>query len=182
MTQGPIHEDDIVWVRWNANAAAAHPELKEAVARFDPGPMAAAQASATWLREAGLSGESVPYLATVDGEVVGFYALTAGEVELATSDQKRVGVSRPTQGAYLVTQLAKSAHHDFDGGLLVQDALGTASELADGASATVLALDPFDEATSTMWRSRFQMRRSRTRYRGADGEDLRRLFLPLRQP
>lgn len=182
MTPRPVCESEIVWVRWNATVAAKHPEFGEAIGRFDPGPRAAAQAAAEWLRNDGLSGESVPYLATVDAELVGFYALTAGEVELASRDQKRVGVSRPTQGAYLVTQLAKSAHHDFDGGLLVQDAIGTALEMAERASATVLALDPFDEATSAMWRSRFKMRPSRTRYRGANGEELRRLFLPLRQP
>lgn len=41
-----------------------------------------------------------------------------------------------------MTWMAKSAHHDLDGGVLVTDAIGIALEIAEKASATVLALDP----------------------------------------
>jgi hypothetical protein len=71
--------------------------------------------------------------------------------------------------------------NDFDGAILVNDAVGVAQELAEGASATLLALDPYDEETDQMWRTRFGMRPSRTTLRvsGSNGP-LKRLFVPLR--
>jgi hypothetical protein len=57
------------------------------------------------------------------------------------------------------------------------------AEFAEGASATLLALDPYDEETDQMWRARFGMRPSRATLRvsGSNGP-LKRLFVPLRQP
>ncbi|MDA0182909.1 hypothetical protein OJ997_21535 [Solirubrobacter phytolaccae] len=165
------------WVRWNHAAAERYPELEQAIERFDPGPRPAAQASATWLREQGLNGESIPYLLIEDGKLLGFYALTAGQVELSGGHRKRLGLARPTQGAVLLTQLAKSAAHEVDGGRLVEDAIGVASELAQRMGATVLAVDPFDEATDQMWQKRFQLRPSRTAVPGHP--ELKRLYAPL---
>ncbi|MEJ7891407.1 MAG: hypothetical protein WKF94_02050 [Solirubrobacteraceae bacterium] len=90
---------------------------------------------------------------------------------------------RPLRRGCAITVWPASQHGgDFDGGLLVSDALGVAQELAAGASATVVALDPYDEATDAMWRERFKMRPSRTLVRCGDGVERRRLFLPLRRP
>jgi hypothetical protein len=178
-----IQEKDLLWVRWNQAACDRLPEIHEAIAAFDPGTRHPAQAAALWLREHGLSGESQPYLALSEGDLVGFYALTAGQVELSSGVRKTLQLSRSTQGAYLMTWIAKSARHKFDGGILLADAIGIAQELADGASATVLALDPYDEETDQMWRTRFKMRPSRTKLTTGDGEPtLKRLFLPLRKP
>ena len=79
--------------------------------------------------------------------------------------------------------MAKSAHHDLDGGVLVTDAIGIALEIAEKASAAVLALDPYDQPTLEMWKSRYAMRESRTELMARDGEPaLRRLYLPLSKP
>ena len=169
------------WVRWNPAAAERHPQLVDAIEQFDPGPRPAAQASAEWLREHGLTGESVPYLLVEDGELLGFYAVTAGEVQLNSRHRERLGLGHPTQGAVLVTQMAKSARHDVDGGRLLRDAIGVAAELAEQIGATVLAVDPFDHETADMWQRRFRLRPSQTVVPGHDDpqDGLRRLYLPL---
>ena len=75
--------------------------------------------------------------------------------------------------------MAKAAHHDLNGGVPVTDAIGIALEIAEKASATVLALDPDDQPTSEMWKSRYAMLESRTALMARDGEPaLRRLYLP----
>ncbi len=172
-----------MWVLWNQPAYGRHPDIQDAIAGFDPGPREAAQVAAQWLREHGLDGESQPYLALFEGKLVGFYALTAGQVELSSGARNTLQLGRSTQGAYLVTWIAKSARHNFDGGILLRDAIGVAQELAERAGAAVLALDPYDEDTDKMWRTRFKMRPSRTKLPAPEGElPLKRLFLPLREP
>ncbi len=179
----PVEEESILWVRWNPAAQAAHDSLEKAIVDFDPGPLAAAQAAARWLREDGLRGESQPYLAVVDQAIVGFYALTVGQVVLSGHHRKKLGFTFSIQGAVLVTWIAKSAQHELDGGVLMTDAIGIALEVAEKASATVLALDPYDQATSDMWKARYAMRVSRTELRARDGGPaLRRLYLPLSAP
>ena len=163
--------------------ASAIPRSSRPIARFDPGPRESAQAAAVWLRDHGLGGESQPYLALYEWQLVGFYALTAGQVELSSGERSQLGLARSTQGAYLLTWIAKSARHNFDGAILIGDAIGVAQELAEGASATLLALDPYDEETDRMWRTRFRMRPSRTALRVSGGSGpLKRLFVPLREP
>lgn len=178
-----VAEEDVIWVQWNEEACMRYPHIEVAIAAFDPGNRQAAREAAVWLREHGLDGESVAYLAMVDDELVGFYALTTGEVELAGSARKKLGLIRPTQGAVLVTWIAKSARHELDGAILMYDAIGIAQEIAQRASATVIALDPFDEGTANMWRKKYKMRNSRTRLPAREGEPaLKRMFLPLRDP
>ncbi|WCB95707.1 hypothetical protein DSM104299_04456 [Baekduia alba] len=182
-TSEPIAEETILWVRWNAAALQARPRLEQAIADFDPGSLPAAQAAARWLRADGLGGESQPYLAVVDDEVVGFYALTVGQVILSSHHRKKLDLTFSTQGAVLLTWIAKSARHKIDGGLLVTDAIGVALEIAAQASATVFALDPYDEPTAEMWKSRYAMRESQTELKARDGEPvLRRLYVPLSKP
>lgn len=179
----PIAEESILWVRWNAAARAKYGWLEQAIIDFDPGPRPAGQAAAQWLREHGLGGESQPYLAVVDRSIVGFYALTVGQVVLSGGHRKKLGLTFSTQGAVLVTWIAKSVRHELDGGVLVADAMGMALEVAEKASATVLALDPYDQPTSDMWKLRYALRESRTELRVRDGESvLRRLYLPLSKP
>ncbi|MBF6620867.1 MAG: hypothetical protein ITG02_11640 [Patulibacter sp.] len=181
-----VTAEDLTWVRWNAHAAARHPEFHRAILRFHPLPHDAGRAAADWLRTSGLDGESVAYLALLiePCELVGFYALTMGQVEIARSHRKRLDLDHPTQGAVLITQLARSAHHDFSGHILLEDAIGVATELAGQAGATAIALDPFNVATAAIWRDRFRFRTSRTALRARDdeGQPLKRLFLPLHDP
>ena len=179
----PVEDESILWVRWNLAAQANYGWLGQAIADFDPGPLAAAQAAAKGLREDGLGGESQPYLAVVDQAIIGFYALTAGEVVLSGNHRKKLDLTFSTQGAVLLTWIAKSAQHEFDGEVLLTDAIGVALEIAEKASATVLALDPYDRSTADMWKARYAMRESRTELRARDGEPaLRRLYLPLSDP
>jgi hypothetical protein len=179
----PVEEESILWVRWNPAARATYSWLGQAIADFDPGPLAAAQAAAKWLREDGLGDESQPYLAVADQAIAGFYALTVGQVILSGHHRKKLHLTFSTQGAVLLTWIAKSAQHEFDGGVLLTDAIGIALEVAEKASATVLALDPYDRATADMWKTRYAMRESRTELGARDGEPaLRRLYLPLSDP
>lgn len=119
----PITEESILWVRWNAAARAEYGWLEQAIIDFDPGQRPAGQAAAQWLREHSLDGESQPYLAVVDRSIVGFYALTVGQVVLSGGRRKKLGLTFLTQGAVLMTWIAKSARHALDGGMLVTDAL-----------------------------------------------------------
>ena len=112
-----------------------------------------------------------------------FYALTAGQVELAGGQREKLGLAHPTQGAILITWSARSATHRLDGRLLVNDPIGIAQEASEGVAAAVLALDPFDGATAEIWRKRYKMRNSRTRLPAQEGEPaLKRMYLPLREP
>jgi hypothetical protein len=170
------------WVRWNARMAELYPEIAEMIEAFDAGDRPAGVAAAEWLRESALTGESVAYLLIEDDELLGFYALTAGQVELAGGHRRQYGMSHPTQGAILVTQLAKSVRHDVEGARLLQDAIGVAAEIAETIGATVLAVDPYDHGTAEMWKQRFKMRASRTVVPGHDDPEegaLKRLYLPL---
>ena len=85
------------WVRWSRARAESNPELIEQIEAFDAGPLPAGETAAEWLREAGLVGESIPYLLVEDNELLGFYALTAGEVQLSSHHRKQYGLAHPTQ-------------------------------------------------------------------------------------
>ena len=79
-----IDEEDLLWVRWNEAARKRHLEFAGAIARFDPGLREPGQAAAAWLQDHGLGGESQPYLGLFEHQLVGSYALMAGQVELAS--------------------------------------------------------------------------------------------------
>lgn len=178
-----LSEESILWFRWSTAVRSQYAWLDDAIADFDPGTRPAARVAARWLRDHSLAGESQAYLAVVDRSIVGFYALTVGQVVLSSGHRRRLGYTHSTQGAVLITWLAKSARHQLDGGVLLADAIGIAIEVAHKASATVLALDPFDRETSEMWQRRYAMRASRTELRMPEGAPpLRRLYLPLSEP
>ncbi|HWT95838.1 MAG TPA: hypothetical protein VN238_22750 [Solirubrobacteraceae bacterium] len=167
-----------VFVPWRREVADALPALHTTVAAFDPGPRDAGHASARWLRDHALDAPptSATRLLVRDGVLLGFYALANGQAELSSSHQKRLGSRRPTQPAVVLTQIAR--HADAPPGTgrdLVNAALSTARRVTEYSAATVLALDPYDEATAEMWRARYGFRTSRT---GAAG-GLKRLWTPL---
>jgi hypothetical protein len=166
------------FVLWRPERAEELPELVEAISRFDPGKRPAAVAAAEWLREHALREplESATRLCVASNEVLGFYSLANGAVVLRSSHRKKLGTYYPTQPAVVVTWIAKSAGHEFDGSLLLDHAIGAARRVAQESAATVLALDPYDLETAEMWRSRFGFRNS---LESGPASDLPRLFLPL---
>jgi len=97
--------------------------------------------------------------------------------------RERENLRRPTQPAVLLTWIAKSVHHDVDGRTLLDEVIGRARSSADVIAATVLALDPVDADTASMWKSRFGFRPSQTVLSGQhdipEEERLRRLWYPL---
>jgi hypothetical protein len=174
-----LARSDPTFVRWRPERAEQHPELVDAVAQFDAGGKPAAVAAAEWLRDRALLEplESATRLCVVEMEVVGFYALANGAVVMRSNQRRQLGTQYPTQPAVIVTWIAKSARHEFDGNLLVEHAIGAARQVARDSAATVLGLDPFDAETAEMWRSRYGFKNSAST---GPGGDLRRMFLPLR--
>ncbi|MBA2346929.1 MAG: hypothetical protein H0V81_01415 [Solirubrobacterales bacterium] len=169
-------------VRWNAALANAEPGYVAMIDRFDPGERDAARAAHAWLVTDGLRGESVPYLWIRDGELLGFFSLAMGQIELRSSHLKRLDPpqQRPTQPAVLLTWIVKTPRPDVDGEWLLLQAVGLAGETASTIAATVLALDPFDIETADMWAKHYGARASKTRLHGGTEErPLKRMFLEL---
>jgi hypothetical protein len=169
---------DPSFVLWRPERAEQLPELVEAVAQFDAGDRPAAVAAVRWLQDQALREpfESATRLCVARNEVLGFYALANGAVVMRSSHRKHLGARYPTQPAVIVTWIAKSATHEFDGSLLVEHAIGAALRVSRESAATVLALDPYDTETAEMWRSRYGFKNSAE---NAPGGDLPRMFLPL---
>lgn len=167
-----------VFVPWRRDVADALPTLHTAIAAFDPGDRLAAHASALWLRDHALSAPptSATRLLVRDGTLLGFYALANGQAELSSSHQKRLGSRRPTQPAVVLTQIARHTDAPPGTGRQLFDASVSTGRLATRFSgATIIALDPFDEATAEMWRARYGFRASRT----PASNGLKRLWTPL---
>jgi hypothetical protein len=120
------------------------------------------------------------HLCFTDGNLVGFYALASGQVELSQRQREKLAVgSRPTQPAVILTWIAKDARHQFDGIRLVKDAVYEALKASEHVAATCLALDPFDAATADFWRERYGFINSAG---AGPGRDLPRLVIALRKP
>lgn len=169
-----------VFVPWRRDVAAALPALHTAIAAFDPGARLAAHASALWLRDHALDAPptSATRLLVQDATLLGFYALANGQAELSSTHQKRLGSRRPTQPAVVLTQIARHvAAPPGTGRLLFEDAVHIARRASLLSAATILALDPYDDATADMWRGRYRFAASRMPVR--PGADLKRLWLPL---
>lgn len=178
-----FHGDEPTFVRWYAERARALPEIEEAVESFDPGTRLSAVFCAEWLWSEALDEPqtSVPRRCVAEGRVLGFYALANGSVQLKSRDRKRAGLSqsRPTQPAILLTHIARARGEPKGTGRnLVLHAIATAREASMLSAATVLALDPYDETTGTMWSEDYAFRRSELPGPGRP-DALRRMWLPL---
>ncbi len=173
--------DDITWVRWTPEAAATGPDLRAAVAAFAAPPTPAGRAATTWLREESIDNHpaTVTWLAIIDDEAVGFFALAASSVEIRQAHRRRLDVRSgpPTQSASLVAWLAVAQARAGTGlgDVLLGQAYATARRAAELQGAVVLVVDPFDDAVETYWRERYGFRSSATT--GRDGR--RRLWAPL---
>jgi hypothetical protein len=178
-----VHGEEPIFVRWRAEIADAVPELTDAVERFDPGALPSAVFCAEWLRDAAL-GEpqtSVPRLYVQTGRLLGFYAPANGEAQLRSRDRQRAGLSRgrPTQPAVLLTHIARAqGEPPGTGQALMNHAIATAREATALSAATVLALDPYDEATAKTWAERYRFRNATSPGPGRP-EGLFRMWLPL---
>lgn len=169
-----------IWERWAPGKAAVRHDLRAAVAAFDAGSShPAGVRAASWLRDEALANHpaSITWLMLVDDELVGYFALASGAVELRRRDRSRLGVDvdRAVQPASLVAQIAKSREAPpGTGDRLIEQAFALAREAAQIQGSVALVVDPFDEETERMWRTKFGFRSSAKLVGGR-----RRLWLPL---
>ncbi len=86
------------------------------------------------------------------GKITGIYALCAAQVALSADARDQLGgVHYRTQPAILLAQFARASDTPGIGGEMLEHA--AAAQLAlRCVGATVLVVDPFDEATDTYWR------------------------------
>ena len=168
------------YVRVDQRVVAALPELGEAIRSFQPVPGPAGESVAEWLADRALN---EPQEATVrvrlsHGEVVGVYALCAAQVALSSEERAQLGgVHYRTQPAILLAQFARAADSPGIGGELLGHAASTAQEALLYVGATVLVVDPFDEATDAYWQERWGLRPSEQRVPG--NRRLRRLWTAI---
>ncbi|MGH2799915.1 MAG: hypothetical protein ACREX8_09885 [Gammaproteobacteria bacterium] len=157
------------------------PPLLEAVERFEPVAGPADQTAAEWLKSSALaqSGHIATYVLIQGEQVVAFYSLGMGEVELRTQHRKRLASPHPRPGAVLVLWLARAIDADVGAETILRHAVGIGQIAARHVGAAVIALDPFDAETEQFWRERFGFRASLTRRRDAQGEERPRLWMPL---
>ena len=169
------------WIHLTAEQLSADPALVRAVERFRAPSTAAGDAATSWLRERALKETShiATYVLLIGGEAAGFYSLGMSEVELRTSQRKKLSASHPRQGAVLILWLARAANSGADAATILRHAVGIAQIGARQVGAAVIAVDPFDAATESYWRERFGFRSSLTRRTAADGEQRSRLWMPL---
>lgn len=151
------------YVRVDQRVVAALPELGEAIRSFQSVPGPAGESVAEWLAERALS---EPQEATVRvrlsyGKVAGVYALCAAQVALSSEERAQLGgVHYRTQPAILLAQFARATDTPGIGAELLGHAASTAQQALSYVGATVLVVDPFDEATDTYWRERWGLRPS----------------------
>lgn len=169
-----------VYVRIDQRTITVLPELGAAIRSFEPAPGPAGESVAEWLTERALS---EPQEATVRvrlsyGQVTGVYALCAAQVTLGRDEQTQLGdVYYRTQPAILLAQFARSAHVPGIGAELLTHAARTAEQALWYVGATVLVVDPFDEATETYWQAHWGLRPSAQRVPG--NRRLRRLWTAI---
>lgn len=143
------------WVPWDLDRAFEDDRLARAVSEFEPVPTPAGWAAARWLREDALAyhGFAVTYLALVNLKVHGFYAMCASEVEIPEDQREELGLPSRRLPVALLVWLARSAHGEVSGLELLAHAKMRAELVARVQGLAALAVDPFDEATATLWQA-----------------------------
>jgi hypothetical protein len=177
---GPTWVGTEVWRRWTPQASEDEPVLGSAVDAFFAGDLPAGRAAEHWLKHHSLQNHpsTVTRLVILEGRVEGFYALCSAQVELRTSDRKKLGVEHPVQPAALIAWIAKRCDARIPGELLFRHALAVAQEVAASQGAVVIVADPFDGASELVWLAEpYNFRRSRSDVPG--GRGLKRLWKPL---
>lgn len=171
--------DEERWRIW-CPAEAGNADVAQAVEKFEPLRHPAARAATAWLKEEALATHpfTLTYLYMLDRRVEGFFAICSASVELRQSHRKQLAPEvslPPTQGASLIAWLAKHRDTAMPGEKIVDFAFSIAAKVAEQQGTTALVLDPFDDATASMWLARYEFRESATKIR----EDQRRLWMPL---
>lgn len=169
------------WVHLTGEQIEADGGLLKAVDRFEAPPSPAGKAAAEWLKQSALdlTGHIATYVLLEGDQVLAFYSLGMGEVELRAQHRKKIGGRHPRVGAVVVLWLARAREASVDAEVILTHAVGIGRIAGRHVGAGVIALDPFDAAIETFWRERFGFKTSLTRRRDADGAERRRLWLPL---
>lgn len=164
-----------LWVTLPTSSDRLTAELRSAIEEFDAGDHDAAIAATRWLHTEAIPSHrtSRTRLLLTDGRVAGFYSLASAQVELSQRDRRRVGIDPVRVPAALITWIAKDRRAKLDGRLLLLHATATARRASQLLATSVLVVDPFDDETSAMWRSRYGFRVS------AEARRPKRLWLPL---
>lgn len=172
---------DLEWVHLTEEQLAADPGLASSIDRFRAPAGPAGDAAAQWLREGAIRevGQIATYVAVSAGEIVAFYSLAMGEVELNTRHRRALRAGHPRPGAVLILWLARAEQAEIDAATILRHAVGMAQIAARLVGAAVIAIDPFDAATEEYWRQRFQFRSSRTKMKDAEGNQRQRLWMAL---
>lgn len=150
--------------------------FRRALDDFDAGPKPAAVAATHWLQQSApaqhQNSRTALYIA--NGRIAAYYSLCNAQVELSQRQRKKLDLRTPigTLPASLVTWLAKDHRADFDGELLVMHAVATARKATMTQASVALVLDPYDDETAEIWKTRFGFRRS-------SGPNADRLWVPL---
>jgi hypothetical protein len=152
-------------------------ELRTAIDAFDAGPRAAGQAATMWLTTQAQEAyeTSRTRLLIVEHRVAGFYSLAAAQVGLRRQHRRMLGLPQNLVSvpAALITWIGKDRGSGIDGADLLRHATATARRAAALQAAALLVVDPFDDETDEMWRSRYGFRSS------SQNGALKRLWLPL---
>jgi hypothetical protein len=151
--------------------------LLRAIAAFDAGDRPAGRAAAEWLRTKSVATHAISRtrLLIVDHRVGGFYSLASAQVALRSQHRREIGVTQHVVSlpAALVTWIAKDVRSHVDGVDLLRHAAATARKAALHQATALLVVDPFDEETDVLWRTRFGFRPS------SEAGPLKRLWLPI---
>ena len=143
------------WVPWDIARAFEDDRLARAVSEFEPVPNPAGWAAAQWLREDSLAyhGFAVTYLALVNLNVKGFYAMCAGEIEVREKERRELALPTNRLPVAQLVWLARSADGELSGLELLAHAQKRAELVAQVQGLAGLAVDPFDEVTADIWQS-----------------------------
>ncbi len=170
------------YVRVDQQTFVGLPELGEAIRAFKPVPNPAGESAAEWLTERALRHpqEATVRLRLSHGKVTGVYALCAAQIALSSEERAQLGgVHYRTQPAILLAQFARSTDTPGIGEEMLRHADSSARRALRYVGATVLVVDPFDQATAEMWRERFGFQDSEQPVPG--NRRLRRQWLSLQQ-
>jgi hypothetical protein len=156
-------------VQWNLKSSRI-PELRAAVAAFEPVNLPAGERNARFLKEEALDNHpsTVTHLHMKNGKLEGFFALSSGTAKLIQSDQRppvgegdRELVLSPRQPVAHIAWIGRSRNSDVRGSELLALAAGVALEVIEaGQGQLALSLDAFDPATADMWVKHFGFNRS----------------------
>lgn len=184
MARTPPH-DGGVWHRVDFENVAADPSLAQAIQRFEasedgPAGEDGALAATRWIREFAIDDRgSVTRMLLDRGEVISYYTLSSGQAEIRDASRRDVLklLGGPEIGSSHIKWIARATEAPPGAAAAaVLHAGSVASDLAVQEGKGLLTLDPYDQATETMWR---EWGFEATDTPSPTGEGLKRLYIPL---